>query len=196
MKNAIIVHGTSDRDEYYSPEYPSANNSHWLPWLQKQLLINDIPAATPTIPHSYMPDYSVWKREFERFDITPETILVGHSCGGGFLVRWLSENREQKVGKVVLVAPWLDPNKKKGADNDFFDFTMDTELVNRTGGVTIFNSDDDMEAVHTSVKQIMETISNMKLVEFQGKGHFCLSDLGGEAFPELLAEVLINHENT
>jgi hypothetical protein len=89
-----------------------------------------------------------------------------------------------------VVAPWLDPNKTKGEDNDFFNFSMDSNLVARTNGITIFNSDDDMEAVHTSVKKIMETIPNIKLVDFHEKGHFCLSDLGGEAFPELLVEVL------
>lgn len=190
MKNAIILHGACNKEEYYSPEYPSASNFHWLPWLQKQLLIKDIAAATPEMPHGYIPDYKVWKREFERFDITPETILVGHSCGGGFLVRWLSENKDKQVGKVVLVAPWIDPNKTIGEDNDFFEFEMDIELVSRTKGVTIFNSDTDMKAVHTSVKQIMDTIQNIKLVEFKNKGHFCLSDLGGEAFPELLEEIL------
>jgi len=190
MKNAIIVHGTSDKEEYYSSEYPSASNFHWLPWLQKQLLIKDIPTATPEMPHSYMPDYGVWKKEFERFDITADTILVGHSCGGGFLVRWLSENKELQVGKVVLVAPWLDPNKTIGSENLFFDFVMDENLTSRTKGVTIFNSDNDMQAVHISVKKIIGNIQNIKLVEFEGKGHFCLSDLGGEEFPELLAEVL------
>lgn len=190
MKNAIILHGTCDKEEYYSSEYPSASNFHWLPWLAKQLLIKDIYAVTPEMPHGYTPNYAVWRQEFERFDITPETVLVGHSCGGCFLVRWLSENKDKKVGKVVLVAPWIDPNKTKGEDNDFFDFEMDTDLVSRTQGVTIFNSDDDMEAVHSSVKQIMETIQNIKLAEFENKGHFCLSDLGGEAFPELLEEIL------
>jgi len=190
MKNAIILHGTCDKEEYYSQEYPSASNFHWLPWLQKQLLIKDIEAVTPEMPHGYMPDYTVWKREFERFDILPETILVGHSCGGGFLVRWLSENKDKQVGKVVLVAPWLDPNKTKGKENDFFDFEMDTEIVSRTQSMTIFTSDDDMEAIHTSVNKIMDTIAGIKLVKFEGMGHFCLGDLGGEAFPELLAEVL------
>jgi predicted alpha/beta hydrolase family esterase len=190
MKNAVIIHGTCDKEEYYSDKHPSASNAHWFPWLQKQLLINDISAVTPEIPHGYMPDYAVWKREFERFDITDETILVGHSCGGGFLVRWLSENKEVNVGKVVLVAPWLDPNKTKGADNDFFDFEMDQDLVSRTEGLVIFNSDDDEPAIHTSIKQIMETIPNIKLFEFHSYGHFCLGDMGTDAFPELLKEIL------
>ncbi len=67
---------------------------------------------------------------------------------------------------------------------------MDTDLVSRTKGVTIFNSDDDMEAIHTSVGKIVNNVTDIKLVEFTGKGHFCLNDLGTEEFPELLEEVL------
>ena len=79
MKNAIIIHGAPDKEEYYSDKYPSASNFQWLPWLQKQLIMRDIKADTPEMPHAYSPQYDVWKREFERFDITSETILVGHS---------------------------------------------------------------------------------------------------------------------
>ncbi len=188
MKNAIILHGTSDKEEYYSAEYPSSSNFHWLPWLQKQLLMHDIPAATPEVPNAYEPEYSIWKREFERFDVTSETILVGHSCGGGFLVRWLSEHKDVTVGKVVLVAPWLDPNNRKG--NQFFDFTIDPEFTARTKGITIFNSDNDMEEVQESVRQIRDKVKNIEYREFTNHGHFCLKDLGTEAFPELLKEVL------
>lgn len=95
-RNAILVHGTCNKEEYYSEKYPTPSNSHWFPWLSKQLIILDIPTVAVEIPDSYMPDYSVWKREFERFNINSETILIGHSCGGGFLVRWLSENKNKK----------------------------------------------------------------------------------------------------
>ena len=188
MKNAILLHGTPSKEEYYSLEHPSLSNAHWFPWLQKQLILKDIPTATPDMPHAYLPDYNVWQTEFERFDITPETILVGHSCGGGFLVRWLSEHPEVQVGKVVLVAPWLDPDNEK--ENDFFDFVIDPDFPARTQGVTIFNSDDDMNAVHVSVKEIIEEAEDIELNEFQDYGHFCLGDLGGEAFPDLLEEIL------
>lgn len=190
MSSAIILHGTCEEAEYRSSQYPSLSNSHWIPWLQKQLIIKGIPTVTPEIPNAFMPNYTVWAREFERFDITPETILVGHSCGGGFLVRWLSQHPDVCVGSVVLVAPWLDPEKEKGQDNDFFDFDMDPELVKRTGGVTIFNSDDDDATIQASVKRIMESIPAIKLTEFHAKGHFCFEDLGTDAFPELLDELL------
>jgi len=189
MKNAIIVHGTNDKEEYYS-DYSSLSNAHWFPWLQNELLRKDIHAVTPEMFQGYMPNYAHWKKEFERHDITPETILVGHSCGGGFLVRWLSENPDVRVGKVVLVAPWFDLNKTKGEDNDFFDFVIDVELVSRTKGVTIFNSTDDEEAIHVTVDQIRSALPAVQYREFKNMGHFCHSDLGGEAFPELLEEIL------
>lgn len=188
MKNAIIVHGMPDKEEYYSPEFPSASNFHWIPWLQKQLMIQDIKADTPEMPHAYAPVYEVWKREFERFDVTPETVLVGHSCGGGFLVRWLSEHTEVKVGKVVLVAPWLDPEAE--LHNGFFDFEIDAALVSRTKEFVIFNSTNDETSVQTSVAKIRAVILNHTYIEFQNYGHFCLGDLGTEKFPELLEEIV------
>lgn len=39
-KSAIILHGMPSKEEYFSPAYASPSNSHWLPWLQKNLLIN------------------------------------------------------------------------------------------------------------------------------------------------------------
>lgn len=189
MKNAIIIHGTCNKEEYYS-DYPSASNAHWFPWLQNELLRKNIHAVTPEMFKGYMPNYEHWSTEFERYDITPETILVGHSCGGGFLVRWLSEHPEVRVGKVVLVAPWFDPNKTKGEDNDFFEFDIDPKLVSRTSGLTVFNSSNDEDAVHVSVDKIMNELPESRVVNFKDHGHFCLDDLGGEKFPELLEEII------
>jgi hypothetical protein len=84
MKNAIILHGGPDKDEYYRANEPSESNKHWIPWLQAQLLKKEIAAATPEIPRSYDRNWLTWHKEVERFDITPETILVGHSTGAGF----------------------------------------------------------------------------------------------------------------
>ncbi|MBC7581341.1 alpha/beta hydrolase [Aeromicrobium sp.] len=188
MRNAIIVHGTCDSHEYFSQDFPSASNNHWLPWLQKQLIINDIKADTPEMPHSYKPDYEVWKREVERFDIGPETMLVGHSCGGGFWVRYLSEHPNVRVGKVVLVAPWLDPSNTK--KTDFFDFEFDPDLVSRTAGLTIFNSSNDHEGIQWSAQIICNVLNHWTFKSFENYGHFCLNDMRTTEFPELLQELI------
>lgn len=189
MKNAILLHGKPGKKEYYDPNLPSSSNNHWFSWLQKQLIVRDIAAYTPEVPNSWKPDYLTWKREFERYDITPETILVGHSCGGGFLVRWLSEHKDVKVGRVVLVAPWLDPERQEDT-GDFFEFTIDTYLASRVSNLTIFNSDDDHKSVQKSVQIIREAVKGINYREFHNYGHFCLKDLKTEKFPELLEEIL------
>jgi len=187
MANAIIVHGCPPREEYYDPAVPSPGNHLWLPWLAKQLIVRDIPAHTPEMPLAYAPDYPAWRREFERYDIGPGTMLVGHSCGGGFLLRWLSEHPGTHVGRVVLVAPWLDPFGDVAPA--FFDFRPDPALVSRTARTLLFHSDDDSEDIQESVCRIRGSVEGIGYREFQGYGHFTsearMADAGAR-FPELL----------
>lgn len=189
MKNAILLHGGPDKEEYYDPMTPSESNSHWLPWLQKQLLIHDIPTATPEVPWAFDRNWPIWQREVERFDIGPETILVGHSTGAGFWIKYLSIHPELKVNKVVLVAPWLDPERKH-TKNFFDDFEIDPNFPSRTQGVIIFNSDDDQDDVHQTVSVMHSKVKNIQYKEFHKYGHFCFRDMKTNKFPELL-EVLI-----
>jgi predicted alpha/beta hydrolase family esterase len=186
MKNAIIIHGTCDEEEYFSDRYPSLSNSHWLPWLQKQLLIKGIFTQTPEMPEAYKPDYNKWRKEFERFNIDENTILIGHSCGG-FLMRWLTENKI-KVNKLILVAPWLDPDRRK--TTNFFNFSIDPQIQERIRAIHIFVSDNDESDILQSVKIVEETLPQAKLHKFHNMGHFTENDMGRKEFPELLDTVL------
>jgi predicted alpha/beta hydrolase family esterase len=188
MPTAILLHGQPDAEEYYDSTVPSASNAHWFPWLQKQLLVKGIHAQTPEVPNCYELNYGVWLKEVERFEIDPETILVGHSTGAGFWIRYLSERQDLKVGKVVLVAPWIDPFDE--FRTGFFKFDYDSELVARTGGITIFVSEDDEESVLKSVELLQENIKDVKIIRFLDKGHFTENSLGKKEFPELLEEIL------
>jgi predicted alpha/beta hydrolase family esterase len=189
MKNAIILHGKPGKEEYYDPQIPSASNYHWIPWLQKQLIVKGIAAQTPEVPLAFDPQWGLWCKEVERFEITPETILVGHSCGGGFWVRWLSEHPDVKVGKVVLVAPSLGYRWGDGGEDFFEGFKIDPELASRTKGITIFNSDNDNEAIHQAVKEIREQSKGIDYREFH-LGHFTEGSMKTPEFPELLEELL------
>jgi predicted alpha/beta hydrolase family esterase len=173
--NAVIVHGRPPREEFYDPGEPSPSNQHWLPWLAKQLIVRDIPAHTPEMPHAYAPEWDAWSREFERYDVTPATILVGHSCGGGFLVRWLSEHPDARVGRVVLVAPWIDPTGERVGE--FFRFTLDPRLAERTAGLVIMTSDDDSDEVLRSVAILRDRLAGAEVRQFPGYGHFLRTEL-------------------
>lgn len=189
MKQCIIIHGQPDKEEYLSDDYPSPSNNHWIPWLQKQLSIKDISTQTPEILEAYNPQYDIWKTAFENYPINEETIVVGHSTGAGFILRWLSENKGKTVGKVVLVAPWIDPEGE--LEEDFFkSSSFDTELVSRTSGTTIFLGEDDSKDVHDSTEFILENITGIKVLRFENRGHFIIQDMGTEEFPELLDIIL------
>lgn len=184
MKNAIIVHGRPGREEYYSDKFPSSSNFCWIPWLQKQLIIHDIKADTPEMPFAFDPNYELWKKEFERFDITPETILVGHSAGCNFLLRWLSEHADTRVESVILVAPSIDPLKKRGTE--FYNFEIDQSLSTRIQRFFLVASDHDSDGVNETVNILRKKFPEISFKEFPGYGHFILKDMGTEKFPELV----------
>lgn len=187
MKNAIILHGQPSKEEYYDPTMPSMSNAHWIPWLQGQLLKKDIMAATPEVPNAFKPEWDLWVEEVERFDISPDTMIVGHSRGGDFWLRYLSEHRDMYVGKVVLVAPSLGYLTKN--DNYFGKFALDQNIVERTKGITLFHSDNDGENMLNTAKELQDKIKGLKSIEFHLE-HFTVGSMKTTEFSELLVELL------
>lgn len=187
MKNAILVHGYVRLSEANDPTYPTPSNNHWFPWLSKKLMMQDIHTVSVEMPKADLPTYVEWKKEFERYDVGAETILVGHSCGGGFLVRWLSENTEVSVDTLVLVAPSSGLN---WPDKTFFDFEIDEGLKNRIKKTVILVAEDDKEAILEAVKIYEEKLGNAKTIRLQKGGHLTLNDMKTDEFPELLEAIL------
>jgi predicted alpha/beta hydrolase family esterase len=174
MKRAILIHGTPPPEEYSDPKVPTPSNCHWFPWMQKQLSLNGYEAQTPEMPIPYKPDYSLWKRELERFSPGEDTLLIGHSCGGGFLVRWLSDNKI-KVARTILVAPWMDPERNWCVPG-FYDFQVDKELTRRTDLHVIY-SDNDSEEVEKSAQLLFRELPAAHKHLVPGMGHFCCPEL-------------------
>lgn len=102
MKQVILIHGLPKEKEVLGDTWPSPSNSHWFPWIQKQLTRQDILCQTLEMPKSYNPTYSDHERVLNQMEISDETILVGHSCGGGFLLRYFSEHKELTPKKLFL----------------------------------------------------------------------------------------------
>lgn len=188
--NAILVPGRPDRHEHYDSKRPSNSEDHWFGWLKRQLILRDIHAVSIEPPFPFRPRYDEWKKEFERFEIESDTILVGHSCGGGFLVRYLSEHPGLQVGKVALVAPWINPDNDPMSDvADFFEFKIDPGFPSHTQGTVIFVSDNDYASVRKTVDVLQNTVHGLEIRRLSDRGHFTLHDLGTVEFPQLL-EVL------
>lgn len=195
MKRAILVHGKPPRETYENPAETSASNALWFPWIQKQLLLRDISAQSPEMLRAYQPDYAIWKETFEQFTIDDGSILIGHSCGAGFLVQWLSENPDVSVASVFLVGPSFGDryNPETPYDdpllNGFFDFTIDERLTDRVKNLHVLYSDNDSVRVDTAVGMLRQSLPNALHHLFKGYGHFTgeYEMESDKTFPELLA---------
>lgn len=188
MKNAILLHGLPSKEEYYNPTRPSASNAHWFSWLQNQLLINDIETHTPEVFKVYEASWEDWVKEIERYDLNENTTVVGHSMGGGFWVRYLSEHPNLKIDKAILVAPWL--NVSHEYDINFFDFKPNPELLNQANKFVVFSSDNDSLDVKNSVDFLKSLYPSLNVKEFHNFGHFTYGSMKTEEFPELLSECI------
>ena len=183
--NCIIIHGCPSRSENDPRE--RTYNKHWIPWIRSKLNSLDIETQTPLMPTPWQPDYSKFKEAFEKRKITENTILIGHSCGCAFLVRWLGETK-QKIRKLILVAPWKIP-KRNDPRNVLYDYIVDETIKTRVSDIVMFTSDDEEEDGKKSLKIFHEALDG-KVIELKGRGHYTLEDMGTEEFPELLKEII------
>ena len=177
MKTAFVLHGVCDREEYFEMDFPSPSNAHWLPWLQQRFLRAGVLAQCLEMPVPYSPVYDDWVAVWERQNIRPDSVVVGHSAGCGFVLKWLAANPDVRLGKLVLVAPWLDPARKCG---DFVQGELDAGLVARVGELHILASDDDMDSVQVSVARLVAFYAGAIIHRFEKHGHFCAGDIGVE----------------
>ncbi len=182
MKKCIIVHGcpSSSQDLNY--------NKHWMPWIKNQLIARGMEVFTPLMPEPWQPDYEKFKRVFKGYQVDSETILVGHSCGCAFLVRWLGETK-LSIPKLILVAPWKVPDKDDEFRRKFYTYFIDPTIKERVKEIVMFTSDNEEPAGKKSLEIYHQALDG-KIVNLPNHGHYTLKDMGTEEFPELLEEVL------
>lgn len=189
MKRIYIIHGCpSDAEKAMNPE-TRTYDKHWIPWVKNELLKRNIETDVPLMPNPWEPDYEAFKKEFEKYPISEETILIGHSCGCAFLVRWLGESK-QKISKLVLVAPWKIPDKEDKFRKAFYEYPIDETIKSRVKEIVMFTADDEEEDGKKSLKIFHDALGG-EIIELKGMGHYILDDMGTEEFPELL-DLLLN----
>ena len=188
MKNCIIVHG-SNSTEKGSEEGLPENERHWKPWLKKELEKKGIKVSNELYPKDWAPNYEDWKQVFEKNDIDRNTVLVGHSAGGAFLVRWLWETKKN-IEKLVLVSPGKAGRETRKKLSNLYGRNTYKNIKNYVrNGIIIFTSNDDIP-VHIKNAYEYEKELPAKVIMLDGHGHYTLGDMGTEELPELLEEAL------
>lgn len=190
MVNCIIVHGCPSNAEKAMNEKTRTYDKHWIPWLKKQLEKRDIKVLTPLMPTPWEPKYEKWKEIFDRLPLDRNSILIGHSCGGAFLVRWLDETKK-KIKKLILVSPGKSGKESKKSRSNLYGNKIYKNIQNHVKEkIVIFTAEDDMK-YHINNAYEYEKELPAKVIHLgNGFGHFTLEDMKTEEFPELLEEVL------
>lgn len=187
MRQAILIHGCCNKNEFEDDAAPSGSNAHWFPWLQKQLVKRGIETQTPEMPAPYAPRYTDWSRVFSSFSVNEETTIVAHSCGAGFILRWLGDHN-QIIDKLILVAPWLDPIKNR---KGFLDFEINPAIRAQVKRIDILvSSDEPVEGVAESVELISNVLPETVVHRYENMGHFTSSSMDSLEFQDLLKLIL------
>ena len=184
----IIIHGCPSNIEKAMDPERRTYDKHWIPWMKERLITKGIETETPLMPTPWQPDYEKFKSEFEKYDVNENTVLIGHSCGCAFLVRWLGETKK-KIFKLILVAPWKIPNKEDATRKKFYIYEIDDTIKQRVKEIIMFTADDEEDDGKESLKIFHKSIGG-EIVELKGHGHYTIGDMGTEEFPELLEVVL------
>ncbi|EKE20592.1 MAG: hypothetical protein ACD_7C00516G0001 [uncultured bacterium] len=109
-------------------------------------------------------------------------ILIGHSQGGIFLAKYLSENNyPKKIGAIMLVAPVYNNTPEVGS------FKIEKSLNNistQCEEIHIFHSKDDFVVPFSEMEEYKKELPNAKFHIFEDRGHFLQ-----ETFPEIIEEI-------
>jgi len=196
-KQVFIIHGGNTfktYEEYFlllkdweiDFEKYKENKKDWKINLQEELG-DEFEVIAPKMPNKINAKYLEWKIWFEKFIpyITEGVILVGHSLGGSFLVKFLSENdMPKKIRGTFLVAPVYDEDSD---DYSLADFKLPDNLsgFEKQGGqIFIYHSEDDPVVPFNNLGKFKEKLISAKTIIFKNKQHF-----GQEKLPEIVKDI-------
>ena len=187
----IIIHGCPSNAEKAMDSKTRTYDKHWRLWAKKDIEKKGFTVDAPLMPEPWDADYYLWKKEFEKLVVNRDSVLIGHSCGCSFLVRWLGETKK-RCGKLILVAPWKIPygngqdlEKKKR----FYEYKVDEGIRNRVKEIIIFTSDNEAGEGKESA-EIFHRALGGEVISLSGRGHYTLKDMKTDEFPELIDAVL------
>lgn len=175
--------------------YMGSNIENWFPWFKNQVDSEDTSCIIPQYPidkdkHFY--DY--WKKVLDVYNdfkyINSKTIIIGHSSGCAFTIKYLIENNI-KVDKLILVSGFN--NYYSSDENDFHNTVNSTfyvsdeeisnikELCNEI--ICIYGDDDPY--IPQNVFSNLSTKLDAKSIIIHNGGHLN-KDAGYDKFEEIL----------
>ena len=180
MTKVFIFHGTGG--------YPEEN---WFPWLKKELEKSGCKVIVPQFPTPKNQTLENWFKVFDQYknDIDSNTILIGHSLGGCFLLRVLESLKNPiKAAYFVATPIGIQPIVNWSGDQPFTGHPFDWQKIkNNANKFYIYHSDNDPYVGLENGKQLAHNLG-VKLTFIPNSGHFNKS-AGFLKFDDLLEKI-------
>jgi len=194
MKKQVIVIYGGDSFETYEKFLDALKNwevslETFLPkydWKSKLLmnLGDKYEILAPRMPNKQNAKYEEWKIWFGRMIpfVKDNVVLIGHSLGGLFLAKYLSENKfPKKIKALFLVAAPHSQTKDIGN----FKLKKDLQKVReQCQNIHLYQSEDDPLVAASEAQEYQKSWPEAKLHIFPDRGHF-----NQKSFPELVREI-------
>lgn len=156
VKKVVFIHGWKSHPE-----------DAWFKWLGKEIRKKGYFLIDPKIDYRDK-DMNLWLDLLEKSidKVDEKTVFVAHSLGGFVTLNLLEQKfNDKNVGRVILVAPWADINKK-----------LNFDIINLIAEdfVCIFSDNDSH--IPKQVENFYKENLDAEFILEKGKGHFSTKD--------------------
>ncbi len=208
IQTVLVLHGK---------KRPETNDNNW--WVShvwnicKEKWYNTI---IPFVDNSRTANWEEWEKALEanKHDIHSNTVLVWHSAWGAAVVRWLWNNPDITIAKLILVAPGKIPEENKTVSTqtwkpvdpaeyewikDLYNFAIDESIKERVKNGIFVMTSNDSERLLASADMYIQALDATHIT-LENRWHFNSSFGDGKinaTFPELVNMILTgSHKNT
>lgn len=194
-KQVVVIHGgmafKKDKDylsflKFLKVDLDRYRGAGWKDILQEELG-NRFDVLLPRMPNPLNSKYNEWKILFRKIArlLDNNVVLIGHSLGGVFLAKYLSENKfPKKIRASILIAPPYDEKDVEESLGDFVILNNLKRFKKQGGKIFIYHSEDDLVVPHADLKKYQNNLPDATARIFKDRGHF-----HQEEFPELVKEI-------
>lgn len=199
MKQLIYIHGwmcQPDNDAFckaletrdYDPFEDKSQRKDWFESLKWTYQI-----IRPEMPNKNMASYKAWKIWFEKifpYINDEDLVVVGHSLGAMFLIKYLWENTfPKKIKQLHLMSSVFDESDMSDEEKYSWDFTYDPKIIpnleDQAEKIFLYHSTDDELVPYSHTEKIKAYLPNAKFITLTDRGHFLQPEI-----PEVIANIL------
>ncbi|MBI2984645.1 MAG: alpha/beta fold hydrolase [Candidatus Kerfeldbacteria bacterium] len=181
MRQVVVVHGGDSFDRYGQYlrmlKTTPVSLQSFLPrpgW--KNNLPRDLgrgwQVLLPQMPNKFNARYREWEVWFERMRpfVKPDVILIGHSQGGIFLAKYLSEHHfPKRIQALILVAA---PHSRSPEIGDFGLTRSLNRVDKQCRKIFLLYSHDDPVVPFSEMGRYRKDLPLARTIVFQRRGHF------------------------